>query len=386
MKEGFMPKSVHKTLSGYKIRGLNKDGLYADVHNLYIQVRNNGVWKSWIYRYYADGKFKVIWLGSFSTLTLSDAREMAYDLNRQRAKKIDPYDQRKAEKAKPKVEIITFAKAAEDFIAERSAPWSKSHRDQWQQSLRDHAKGINKMSVADIAVKDVTRVLDQLWKDKPKTANRLRARIEAVLDWAKVRGFRDGENPARWELLKYVYSDPTEAQKAVNETNGKANNLPALPYAEISDFMASLRQLNSHAATALEFTILNASRISETLGLLWTEVDFAKRLVTIPPERMKNGREHRIPLSHLACDILFKQRAISSSKYCFPGESGAGMLNRTTVLKTLQRIRDDVTVHGFRATFKTWASESTQFPREIIEAAMSHYINVGTAEGAYPSC
>jgi integrase len=364
---------------------LKKNGQYADRHNLYIQIRNDGARKSWIYRYWSGDKYKIIGLGSFSILSLSDARVMAHDLSMQRVKGVDPYQLRREQKAKP-VEVLTFKDAAEQFIEERRHNWSVGHYDQWAQTLRDFASPvIGKLNVAEVGTQEVCKILDPIWKTRPKSADRIRSRIEQVLNFAEVGGHRQGDNPASWKRLKYRYPDPGKSQKSLNEVNGKSDHLVALPYSDLPALMRELRGIDSFASRALQFALLNASRISEVLGMTWEEIDLGQRLWTVPPARMKNKRVHRIGLSHPSRDILFRQKAVCSSKLVFPGDNADGQLCKSTILKLMRRLRGKgVTVHGScRASFKSWALDHTEFEQQVVEACLSHYPSDNGTEGSY---
>jgi integrase len=221
----------------------------------------------------------------------------------------------------------------------------------------------------------VMKVLEPLWTTKSETAGRVRGRIEAVLDWAKARGFRDGENPARW---RGHLSNLLPARSKVRAVKHHA----ALPYTEIGAFMADLRGREGAAAAALEFLILTAARTAEVIGGRWPEIDFATRLWTVPGVRMKGGREHRVPLTRAAMAVL-KRMEGQDKEFLFPGIKAGRGLSNMALLKVLERMgRGDLTAHGFRATFKTWATERTNFPRELVEAALAHVLDDKT-EAAY---
>jgi integrase len=220
------------------------------------------------------------------------------------------------------------------------------------------------------------KALEPIWKAKPETASRLRGRIEAVLDWATVRGYRKGENPARWRgHLDKLLPARAKIQKVVHH--------PALPYSEIADFMVSLRNQEGIAARALEFLILTAARTGEIIGAGWDEVDLDERVWVIPEARMKAGREHRVPLSGPALAIVKQMNEIRESDFVFPGGKKGRPLSNMAMLALLKRIgRNDLTTHGFRSTFRDWAAERTTFSREVIEMALAHTIE-NKVEAAY---
>jgi len=220
-------------------------------------------------------------------------------------------------------------------------------------------------------------VLEPIWRTKTETASRLRGRIEAVLDWAKVRGYRDGENPARWRgHLDKILPRRSKVQKVKHH--------PALPYSEVGNFMVALGIQDGTAARALEFIILTATRTSEAIGARWDEIDIAKRLWTIPATRMKAQRPHRVALSSAAVAVLEKQKKASiKSEFVFPGMKDKRPLSNMACLAVLDRMRrNDLTVHGFRSTFRDWAAEQTNFPREVAESALAHVVSDKT-EAAY---
>jgi len=221
----------------------------------------------------------------------------------------------------------------------------------------------------------VTKALEPIWSTKPETASRVRGRIESVLDWAKARGYRNGENPARWRgHLDHLLPARTKVRKVVHHA--------ALPYREIGTFMAALRERAALAARALEFAILTAARASEVINARWDEIDLQARVWTVPAERMKAGREHRVPLSDLAVGILNRMQEVRQNDHIFPGERRASLSNMSFLMLLRRMDRDDLTAHGFRSTFRTWAAECTRYPREIAEAALAHVVGDAT-EQAY---
>jgi integrase len=268
------------------------------------------------------------------------------------------------------VKAMTFDQCADAYITAHDPSWSNpKHRQQWRNTLRDHASPtIGDLAVSAIDTGLVLKVLEPLWASRPETASRLRGRIESVLDWAKVRGLRDGENPARWKgHLDHLL--PARARVR------KVKHHPALPYGEIDALVTLLRAQEGTAARALEFLILTAARGGEVIGATWHEIDMDAAVWTIPAERMKGGREHRVPLSDRALAILEGMRG-RDRELVFP-------LSEKAMAMLLRRIgRNDVTVHGFRSTFRDWAAETTAYPNHVVELALAHAISNGV-EAAY---
>jgi integrase len=373
-----MPIKLERALSPLKVKNA-KPGMYADGGCLYLQVTPTKDGKrfnrSWIFRYRVAGRLRDMGLGSVDTLSLSEARERAREQRKARLDGVDPIDARRALVA-PAVNLVTFDQVAAEVIKAKEDTWtSVVHRGQWSETLKTYCSPIvGTKPVRDISTADVTKILDQLWRDKPETANRVRGRIEAILDFAKVRGHRSGENPARWKgHLDHVYASVSSAKAAKRARIGAGEHHAALPYEEIGEFMAALRAKKGLDARGLEFAILTAARTGEVLGAKWEEFDETARIWTIPANRMKAGREHRVPLSDRALAIIAMQDR--SGEYVFDQQ----MYFR----KLLARMgRGDITVHGFRSTFRDWAGNVSNFPRELIETALAHAIG-DKAEQAY---
>jgi integrase len=365
-------------------------GLHCDGGGLYLQVTvakdGERLNRSWIFRYRVGGRLRDMGLGPLSTIGLADAREIARKHRAKLLDNIDPIEEKRASRSKPAIRLMTFDQAATAYIAEREDSWKNAiHRAQWRSTIRDYASPIiGKMAVRDIATNHITAILDPIWKDKPETASRLRGRMESILDWAKVRGHRDGENPARWRgHLDHIYTSPSKARKAKHVRVGRDGHHAALPYSEIGSFVAALRERSGSAAHALEFAILTAGRTSEVIGARWNEVDLDAAVWTVPAGRMKAGKEHRVPLSPRALAIVAEMAAIKQSDYVFPGDREGEPLSQMALLMALRRMgRDDLTVHGFRSTFRDWAAERTNFPREVAEMALAHTIG-DRVEAAY---
>ena len=272
---------------------------------------------------------------------------------------------------------MTFDQCADAYLAAHRAGWRNAkHAAQWSSTLATYVSPIfGNLPVQAIDVALVTKALEPIWTAKPETASRMRGRIESILDWAKVRGYRDGENPARWRgHLDHLL--PARAKVS------KVRHHAALPYDELAGFMGKLRAQGGTSARALEFAILTAARTGEVIGARWAEIDLPGKTWTIPAERMKAGREHRVPLSAAALAILETQAALTENEFVFPGQQRAGLSDMALWMALRAMGRDDLTVHGFRSTFRDWAAERTNFPREVAEGALAHSLT-DKVEAAY---
>jgi integrase len=274
--------------------------------------------------------------------------------------------------------VTTFADCAEAYISAHELGWrSPRQAPQWRSSLGQYAYPVfGSLPVADVDLPLVLKVIEPLWKGKTETANRVRRRIESVLDYATTRGHRSGDNPARWRgHIENILPERSKVQPTERH--------PALPYREIGAFMTKLKTLDTVGARALELTILTAARAGETIGARWSEIDMVARLWVVPADRMKTGREHRVPISDRALAILQQMAEIRTGDYAFPGRYGDCPLGHGTMRDQLARLgRDDLTVHGFRSTFASWAADRTNYPHEVREMALAH--TVGSAvERAY---
>jgi integrase len=351
-------------------------GMYADGAGLYLRVTPEGA-RNWVLRYMLNRRPRWMGLGPLSLYGLAEARVRALDARRKRHDGIDPIEARRAERIRQRLDAanaITFKQCAESHIALHRAGWrNEKHRYQWKQTLEQFVyPEIGSLPIQAVDTTLVLKVLEPIWTTKPETASRVRQRIENILDSAKARGYRDGENPARWRghLDKVL-----PARSRVREVE----HLAALPYAELPGFLANLRTREAIAACALEFLILTAARTGEVIGVRWREIDLLDKTWTVPVDRMKARREHRVPLSARAIAILQEMQAARQSDddngYVFPGPKRGKPLSNMSFLMLLRRMKlEDLTVHGFRATFKTWASECTSFQNEIAEAALAHII------------
>jgi integrase len=367
--------------------------MYADGGGLYLQVKagaDGRINKSWLFRYAipetaisANGierqKERQMGLGSLDTISLAEAREAAVHCRKLRVQGIDPIAAREAERTKAALEAaraMTFDQCRDAYIAAHRAGWRNvKHASQWTNTLTTYATPVfGKVPVAAIDTALVMKVVEPLWAVKSETASRVRGRIEVILDWATVRGFRQGDNPARWRgHLDKLLPARSKVRKVVNHA--------ALSYGEIGPFMADLREREGIAARALEFTILTAARTGEVIGARWDEINLKSKVWTVPAQRMKGGREHRVPLTNAAIRLLEQIRELRQNEFAFPGERQATMSNMAMEM-LLRRMGRDVTVHGFRSTFKDWASERTNFPNEVSEAALAHVVG-DKVEAAY---
>ena len=371
--------------------------MYADGGGLYLQVTPNGA--SWIYRFMLNGRSREMGLGPLALFGLKEARERALGARRLQHAGTDPIEARNAERAAKRIsesKAITFRQCADAYIKAHRAGWRNAkHAGQWEATLATYADPIvGALPVQTIDTALVMKVLEQdikgasggaataLWQVRPETASRLRGRIESILDWAKVRGHRDGENPARWRghLDKLL-----PARAKVRKTEHHA----ALAYDEVADFISALQLYDGIAARALEFAILTAGRTGEVTGAVWGEINLREGLWTVPENRMKAGKEHRVPLSARPLAILAEMRAlddarqISEHDFVFRGTKPGRPLSNMAFLMLLRRMkREDLTVHGFRSSFRDWAAERTNFPSEVAEMALAHAIGDKT-EKAY---
>jgi len=371
-------------LTALRVEKQRKTGLYPDGNGVYLQVTlgaDGSPRKSWLFRFRMQGRReRKMGLGAFPDVSLQEARDKASSARKFCKDGIDPVESRKAERAKAKLadaRSMTFNQCAKAYITAHRAGWRNvKHAAQWTSTLETYAGPIfGTLPVQTIDVGLVTKALEPIWSTKPETASRVRGRIESVLDWAKARGYRNGENPARWRgHLDHLLPARTKVRKVVHHA--------ALPYREIGTFMAALRERAALAARALEFAILTAARTSEVINARWDEIDLQARVWTVPAERMKAGREHRVPLSDLAVGILNRMQEVRQNDHIFPGERRASLSNMSFLMLLRRMDRDDLTAHGFRSTFRTWAAECTRYPREIAEAALAHVVGDAT-EQAY---
>jgi integrase len=363
-------------------RALKRRCSLNDGHGLYFVSRPpNGA--SWMFRFSRHGKDRWMGLGQYPTITLADARTRADDARRLLIDGVDPIEHRRHRHAQAKLDIakrVTFVECAGQYIASHQAGWrNPKHREQWGSTLKTYAyPTLSGLPVAAIDTGLVLKVLQPIWTAKPETASRLRGRIENVLDWATVRGFRQGDNPARWRgHLEKLLPHHSKVRRVVHHA--------ALSYAELPDFIMKLRAQDGTAARALEFAILTAARTGEVVGARWSEINLTHQLWTIPADRMKVGKEHRVPLSPRVCEILeaIKPEKADGEAFVFTGSKAGRSLSNMAFLMLLRRMkRGDLTAHGFRSTFRDWCAERTSFPSEVCEMALAHTVS-SKVEAAY---
>jgi integrase len=365
-----MPRRMN-CLTILKINALKRRGLYGDGGGLYLAVAKGGS-KAWVFRYKKNGKVHHLGLGGYSSENnLQRARERASAARLLLLDGVDPIAAKHAKVQAQDLEAakaITFKQCAEGYISAHRAGWRNAkHAAQWDSSLASYAYPVlEKLPVGSIDTALVLKVLEPIWARKTETASRLRGRVESILDWARVRGYRNGENPARWRgHLDKLLPRRSKLQKI--------EHLPALPWPEIGSFMSELRADHSLAARGLEFTILTAGRSGEIVGARWPEIDLVQKLWVIPAERMKGGREHRVPLVPRALAIL--NSLPRDGDTVFP-------VSDASMRQVLRRLGRKESVHGFRSCFRDWCRERTSFPREIAELCLAH-ANRDRTEAAY---
>ncbi|MDK9697152.1 MAG: tyrosine-type recombinase/integrase [Siculibacillus sp.] len=362
-----MPKVVAK-LNDRQVKAIKADGLHACGEGLYLQIKGSA--RGWIFRYQTAGKRRDMGLGSTSEVGLKDARDAVEGAKRTIRAGLDPVDARRAERPT----IPTFGKFADDLVETLEKGFrNDKHRYQWKQTLGDaYCAAIRGKLVSDITTADVLEVLKPIWQTKQETASRLRGRIEKVLDAAKASGFRSGENPATWR--GHLANLLPKRQKLAR------GHQPALPYDGVPALVIRLRARDAVAARALEFLILTATRAGEVFGATWGEIDTTAKVWTIPANRMKAGKEHRVPLTARALAILAEIAALrtkdgDTTAFVFPGGRAGRPLSNMAFKQLLVRMEETGFVpHGFRSSFRDWCGECTPFPREVAEAALAHMV------------
>lgn len=371
-----MARAVNR-LSNLRIKAIKKAGRYSDGDGLYLYVSKSGS-RSWVFRYRdrVTGKLRDRGLGPARDVSLEQARDHARVARGELRAGVDPIDARRTERTEARrqqLQAVTFGQCTDRYIESHRAAWrSEKHADQWRSTLDTYAAGLLSTPVADIDDAAVLEALQPIWTTKTETATRVRQRIEAVLDWASARQYRRGDNPARWRgHLDHLLPKPNKL-KAVQPR-------AALPYLDVPAFFVTLRAQPGMAPVALQLQILTATRPGEVVGALWQEFDLEKLAWTIPGERMKAGKAHRIPLSPETAELLTKLSR--GGKYVFPGLRGPCMTTAAP-LKVLKTFRPGMTAHGFRSTFRDWAADMTAFPREVAEQALAHSLPDKT-EAAY---
>ena len=368
-----MSSRARNKLNVKQVEHLKKVGIYSDGGGLYLRIRESG--RSWFFIGTVNGKRFEMGLGSALDVSLAKAREKATEVRHLALEGHDPRvvrDKASDESAGD----VSFGKFAQQFVADIESGFrNPKHRQQWRNTLETYGKPIAKLPIAEVDTDDVLRCVRPIWGKKQETASRVRGRIEKVLDAAKAKGLRIGENPARMRgHLEHLL--PKRSKAAVKHH-------AALHYAEMPAFMASLRKREGVSAKALEFAILTAARSGEVRGMTWGEVDFAAKLWTVPAGRMKASQTHEVPLSEPALAVLqaVHEKGLAAEDIVFPGPSGRA-LSDMTLSAVLKRMKRDVTVHGFRSTFRDWAGDTTAHPRDVVEMALAHTVGSAT-ERAY---
>ncbi|ATA53168.1 integrase [Variovorax boronicumulans] len=369
-----------KELSALQVGRLTSPGNHAvgGVSGLYLYVNDNGA-RSWVLRTMVGTKRRHMGLGGFPDVPLARARDKARAARDDIGQGIDPIMQRKAAASLLRAQQAaekTFQQAADGFLEVHGDTWKNpKHRAQWISTLKTYAYPVmGNLLVRDVGQEHVLAALEPIWKTKNETASRLRGRIENVLDWATVRKYRTGENPARWKgHMDMLLPAPGKVQKVEHHR--------ALPIDAMATFMTELRQREGTAAKALEFTVLCAARSGEVRGAVWPEFDLDAGIWTIPPERMKAAKEHRVPLSQSALLILHAQPHLKDCELVFPSPRGK-QLSDMSMTAVMRRMEVDAVPHGFRSTFRDWAREHTNHPRDLAEQALAHTLD-NKVEAAY---
>lgn len=367
-------------LSAKTIASKRHPGLYCDGGGLYLQVTPAGG-RTWIFRFRSPltRKLRDMGLGPLHSVGLPEAREKAAAQRRALLDGLDPIEVRDRENQRKAMEVakaVTFSQCAASYVESHKAGWrNPKHVEQWTNTLETYAAPvIGALAVQDVDTGLVLKILEPIWSGKPETASRLRGRIENVLDWARVRGYRSGENPAHWK------GHLSQLLPALSKKH-RVTHHKALPFLEAGPLVSTLRELPGVSARCLEFTILTAARTNEVTQAKPQEFDLAGATWTVPASRMKAKKEHRVPLSVRAIEIV-KEMLKLDQPYVFPGVRAGKPLNNMAMLNLLDRLKMEATVHGFRSSFRDWAAERTAFPHEVCEMALAHTIP-NAAEAAY---
>lgn len=372
-------------LTEKRIAKLKEPGRYLDQHGLYLQVMSPDN-RSWLLRYDRNGRGeRWMGLGPLHTISLEEARERARKARQLLLDGVDPLDARKAQRALERAQraleaakAVTFEECAEQYFKFHSPKWKNAkHCAQFLSTLKMYVYPVlGKLPVAAIDKALVLLAIEPIWYTKTETASRVRGRIESVLDFAHTRGYRtNGENPAAWEG-NLVHALPARGEIA------KVEHHAAMPYADVPAFIAELRKREGVAALALEFAILTAARTGEVIGACWSEIDLGQKTWTVPAGRMKAHREHRVPLSDRALEILRSLPREENNPFVFIGPRWGGLSNMAMSACLSRMGRDNVTVHGFRSTFRDWAAERTGYPNHVVEMALAHVVG-DKVEAAY---
>ena len=369
------------------VKHIKRPGKYPDGGNLYLKVRKStrkikteAVTKSWLFRYSRFGKDTWLGLGPYPDVTLSEARDLATRERKKRHQGIDPLTDKRARQIAARTaheNMLTFAECAELYIESQAPGWSNpKHIEQWRSTLTNLAGPIiGHLPVDQIDTALIMRCVEPIWATKTETASRLRGRMESVLDWSAVRGYRKGDNPARWRgHLDKLLPRPSQVARVKHHA--------ALPYTEVGSFMQQLRSDTGVASRALEFTILTAARTNEVIQAEWSEFDLNRKTWAVPAERMKSKRRHRVPLSAAAVAVLTAVKGRDKT-YVFLGHKRHSHLSNAAMMQVLKRLElSGITVHGFRSTFRDWCAESTNYSADVAEMALAHALRDKT-EAAY---
>lgn len=350
-------------------------GKYSDGRGLWLWVKPSGT-KSWVFRFVINGRESSMGLGSVTEVSLQKAREKAAEARKHLKSGVSPVKARRIE-MRPADGLPTFITLARELHVIKAQGWrSAKNQPKWLRAAELHCGPILSLPVADVGTGDVCGVLEAIWLKTPGTASRLRGQIEAILDYARVRGHicDDTSNPARWKgHLEYILPKPAKLVRGHH---------PAIPYAELPDFIATLRSRYSVSAVAIEFMVLTATRVGEVAGARWEEVDIASAIWVVPASRMKAGVEHRVPLAPRAIEILRTMEGFRDSEYIFVGMKRGAPITTSALNQYLDKMKKSFSLHGMRSSFRDWAGNETDAPREIAEAALAH--RVGSAvEQAY---
>lgn len=369
-----MAREVNK-LSARSVATLRRPGRHSDGGGLYLLVDPSGA-RRWLFLFRWQGKLKEMGLGGTGSVSLLDARERAGEARRLVQAGTNPIEARRAAEA-AKAAATTFGAFADQLVKNITPGFRNAkHRAQWNSTLKTYAEPLRAKALDEISTDDVLGVLQPIWLTKAETASRVRGRIERVLDAAKAKGLRSGENPARWRgHLDHLLPKRQKLQRGHHA---------AMPYGKVPAFVVDdLRKREAVAALALEFLILNANRSGEVLGARWPEIDRKEKVWTVPAERMKAGVEHRIPLTARTLEILNAAEKVRTSDFVFPGQRRGRPLSSSALEMLLRRMKaGEVTTHGFRSSFRDWVGEETAFPRDLAEMALAHSVGDAT-ERAY---
>lgn len=384
-----------RDLKPLEVSRLKAPGRHRVSEGLYLQVRNAES-RSWLLRYTVDGKAREMGLGAFPQVSLATASAEARRYREALALGRDPLAERAAEKQArdqeaqarelSRLRSKTFKECAEAYVDSQKAGWRNAkHRQQWSNTLRDYAfPKLGSLPVSAVDTGLVMQVLQPLWETRTETATRLRGRIEAILDWSGVQGFRSGENPAVWRgHLEHLLPNPGKVARVVHH--------PAMPYSVVAAFLEGLKDVPGASALALRFIVLTACRSGEARGATWGEVDLKAKVWTVPATRMKAAREHKVPLSPQALAVLEeaaehfpapKDAKARAATFIFPSRAATALSDMALSMLMRRQKQGEYTVHGFRSTFRDWAAEQTAYPRAVVETALAHG-NPDRVEAAY---